>query len=154
MKMLKKVSDPSPSRLWYNDWISKNVNGMVLDIGKSRYWDYSDTPYSYKSLDIEASLNPDIIADICDNKVCYDSFDYVLCNEMYEFVRYPQKMVDEVYRILVPKGIAVFGFVGKDYRPYKKDWKFYDNNINFDKFKIIKRRDFNKNYHIFVCQKN
>lgn len=154
MKMLKKGLIPSPSRLWYNEWVIKNVNGIVLDIGKSKYWDYSDTPYSYKSLDIESSLKPDIVADICDNTICSESFDYILCNGLYEFVRYPQKMVDEVYRILIPKGIAVFGFVGKDYKPYKKDWRFYDNNINFDKFKIIKRRDFYNNYHIFVCQKN
>ena len=154
MKMLKKVSDPSPSRLWYNDWISKNVDGMVLDIGKSKFWDYSDISYFYKSLDVNPKLNPDMVVDICDNTLCADAWEFVLCNGMYEFVSDPQKMVDEVYRILVPKGIAVFGFVGKDYRPYKKDWKFYDNNINFDKFKIIKRRDFNKNYHIFVCQKN
>jgi len=153
MKELKKGFDPSPSRIWYNDWVSKNVNGLVLDIGKSRFWDYSDTPYSYKSLDINESLNPDLVTDICDNTLCSGSFDFILCNEMYEFVSDPQKMVDEVYRILDKGGTAIFGFVGKDYKPYKKNWNFYENNIDFKKFKIMEKKSFDNNYHFIICTK-
>ena len=32
MKELKKGFDPSPSRIWYNDWVSKNVNGYEDNI--------------------------------------------------------------------------------------------------------------------------
>lgn len=153
MKELKTDFVPSPNRIWYNEWVSK-INGLVLDVGKSIFWDYSDTPYSYKSLDINEDLNPDIVADICDNTLCSGAFDYVLCNGMFEFVSDPQKMVDEVYRILYKKGIAIFGFVGKDYKPYKKDWKFYEEGrIDFGKFKILEKKDFDNNYHFIICQK-
>lgn len=152
MKMLKEDSVPSEYRLWYNEWI-KNINGLVLDIGKSRFWDYSDIPYSYKSLDINKELKPDIVADICDNSLCSETFDYILCNGMYECVNNQQKMVDEVFRLLVPGGTAIFGFVGKDYPRYKNNWKFYDNNIDFSQFKILETKDFNKEYHFIICQK-
>ena len=153
MKELKKGFDPSPSRIWYNDWVSKNVIGSVLDIGKSKFWDYSDTPYSYKSLDINESLNPDLVTDICDNTLCSGSFDFILCNGMYEFVSDPQKMVDEVYRILDKGGTAIFGFVGKDYKPYKKNRNFYEDNIDFKEFKILEKKDFNNKYHYIICTK-
>jgi SAM-dependent methyltransferase len=151
MKKLKEL-EPSENRIWYNEWVSK-INGEVLDIGKSKFWDYSDTPYYYKSLDIDEKLCPDIVADICDNTLCSNCFDYILCNGMFECVNDPQKMVDEVYRILKPKGTAIFGFVGKDYKPYKKDWKFYDNNIDFKNFEILEKKDFDKNYHFIIVKK-
>jgi len=151
MKKLKD-SEPSPNRIWYNEWVSK-INGEVLDIGKSRFWDYSDIPYYYKSLDIDEKLCPDIVGDICNNTLCQATFDYVLCNGMWEFVSDPQKMVDEVYRLLKPKGTAIFGFVGKDYKHYKKDWKFYDNNIDFKKFEILEKKDFENKYFFIICKK-
>ena len=151
--MLKKDSDLSRYRIWYNEWIEKNVNGIVLDIGKSTYWDYSDIPYNYKSLDTNKSLNPDIVADICNNTLFSNLFEFILCNGMYECVNSPQRMVDEVYRLLNNNGLAVFGFVGKGYKPYKKDWKYYHNNIDFGKFKIIDKKDFDNKYHFIICQK-
>jgi len=152
MKALKGDSVPSPNRLWYNYWIEKNVRGSVLDIGKSNFWDYSDISYCYKTLDNDAKMQPDFVADICDSRLCSNSFDYVLCNGMYEFVSDPQKMVDEVYRLLDKGGKAVFGFVNKHYKPYKKDWKYYEDNIDFKDFKILKKKNFD-NYHFIICQK-
>jgi len=153
---MKKLKDsvPSPSRVWYNNWISKNAKkGEILDIGKSQFWDYSDLSYCYKTMDINPKIKPDFVGDICNNTLCNEAFDVILCNRMYEFVSDPQKMADEVYRLLKKGGTAIFGFVGRDYKPYKKNWKFYEYTIDFKKFEILKQKDFDKNYHFIVCKK-
>jgi len=41
MKILSVGSAPSESRLWYNDWISKNVNGLVYNMSKMNF--FADT---------------------------------------------------------------------------------------------------------------
>ena len=98
MKMLKKDFVQSPCRMWYNKWVENNVKGRVLDIGKSTFWDYE-----FETIDINKKLKPSIIGDICDSNLPSNKYNTVLCNGMYEFVVDPQKMVDEVKRIL--KGV-------------------------------------------------
>lgn len=149
IKKLKEDFTPSESRLWYNDWVEKNAKGTVLDVGKSRIWDYG-----FPTIDTCKILNPTYRQDICESNLASDFYDTVLCNGMYEFVEVPQKMVNEVYRILKPGGTAIFGFVGGEYKPYKRDWLFYDEgDIDFGKFKILEKKDFNHNYHFIICQK-
>lgn len=155
MDKIKKIGNSSVSenRTFYNEWVKK-IKGEVLDIGKSRFWDYSDIPYNYKSLDINPDLKPDIVADICNNTLCPDLFDYVLCNGMWESITDHQKMVNEVYRILKPNGTAIFGFVGKGYKPYKKDWSYYkDGDIDFKKFIILEKKNFGDRYYFIICKK-
>jgi hypothetical protein len=50
-------------------------------------------------------------------------------------------------------GTAIFGFVGKDYKPYKKNWQFYEDNIDFKDFKIVEKKDFGNKYHFIICKK-
>jgi len=147
IKKLSVVLIPSESRLWYNDWVEKNAKGTVLDVGKST-WEYD-----FPTIDTNEKLKPTYHQDICSSNLASDFFDYVLCNGMYEFVEIPQKMVEEVYRILKPGGKAIFGFVGKGYKPYKRNWIFYEEgDIDWGKFKILEKKDFN-NYHFIICQK-
>lgn len=147
MKMLKKDSIPSENRIWYNKWV-KYLEGTVLDVGKSRFWDYG-----FPTIDINKELNPTFCQDICHSNLSSNFYDTILCNGMWECVDDPQKMVDEVYRLLKPEGIAIFGFVGKDYYPYKKNWKYYDNNIDWKKFKIIEKKDFDNRYYFIIARK-
>ena len=138
---------PSPNRKWYNDWVKKNAEGSVLDVGKSRYWDYG-----FPTLDTNKDLKPTFIGDICNCSFPDETFDVVLCNGLYEFVMSPQRMVDECIRILKPGGKVIFGFVGRGYKPYKQAWLFYEKgDIKFEG--VIEEKDFS-NYHIIVCQKN
>lgn len=148
MKVLKTDFVPSPNRIWYNEWISKNAKGKVLDVGKSTFWDYD-----FPTIDIRKKLEPTYVGDICRTSLPSDYFEMVLCNGMYECVSNPQKMVDEVYRILKPEGKVIFGFVGKDYIPYRRNWKFYDENIDFKDFRILEKKYFDKNYHFIICKK-
>ena len=151
MKMLKGDSAPSEYRKYYNDWITNNVKGIVLDVGKSTFWDYSDTPYEYKTIDTNKRLEPDFVGDICRSSLCSGTFDFVLCNGLRESVKDPQKMIDEVQRLLTPGGTAIFGFVGKGYKPYKKDWGYYDGSEKF--FGEIVIKNFGDKYHFIICKK-
>ena len=36
-------------------------------------------------------------------------FDIVVCNQVYNFVEHPQKMINEIYRVLKPGGMCFFG---------------------------------------------
>lgn len=142
MKMIREQI-PSPYREWYNEWIKNHDLGNVLDVGKSRFWEYG-----FDTIDTNKELNPTILGDICNSGLPSESYDTVLCNGMYEFVSDPQKMVDECLRIA--KGRVLFGFAGKGYKPYKKDWSFYDfkEEIPFDYMKA-----FNDEYYFILCKK-
>ena len=146
IKKLKEDSTPSLGRVWYNQWVAKNAKGKVLDVGKSTHWEYG-----FPTIDTNPELHPTFIGDICNSSLPDKTYDTVLCNGMYEFVSSPQKMVDECLRILRPGGIAIFGFVGKNYQPYKKDWLFYNKgDIKFEN--TIEQKDFD-NYHFIICRK-
>jgi SAM-dependent methyltransferase len=147
MRELKRDSTPRANRIWYNDWVRKNAKGKVLDVGKSRFWDYG-----FPTIDIDRSLEPTFLGDICRTAFPSDYFEMILCNGMYECVKDPQKMVDEVYRLLVSGGKVIFGFVGKDYKPDNRQEIFY-TEIDFKEFKIIEKKDFDKEYHFIICMK-
>lgn len=138
----------SPFRLWYNDWIRNNVNKSfkVLDVGKSKYWDYG-----FYTIDTDAKMNPTFVGDIQKTDFPSETFDMVLCNGMYEFVENPQVMVDEVMRIVKKGGKAMFGFVGPDYKPYRKPWRFFEGK---EKLPDHMRVDFGKEYSFLICSKN
>jgi hypothetical protein len=67
MKALKEDSVPSPNRIWYNEWVEKNAKGNVLDVGKSKFWDYG-----FPTIDIVKGLNPTYAQDICDSNLASD----------------------------------------------------------------------------------
>ncbi len=145
-KIKKLSSDPvSAPRIWYNDWIKENAVGKILDIGKSNHWDYG-----FATIDINANLNPTYVGDVQKMDFPNESFDTVLCNGMYEFVDNPQKMIDECLRITKKEGTTIFGFVGRDYAPYKKNWKFFNGD---EILPTHERIDFRNNYHFLVCKK-
>lgn len=143
MKALKKGSAPSPSRLWYNKWIEENAFGVVLDVGKSQYWDYE-----FPTIDTNKKLKPTFVGNIEKTDFNDNSYDVVLCNGMYEVVDSPQKMIDEVMRIT--RGVAIFGFVGKGYKPYRKPWKYFDGE---EKLPPHEKVDFGNKYHFLICHK-
>lgn len=145
---ITKLDDEPESdcRKWYNVWVWENARGEVLDVGKSKHWDYG-----FPTIDINPKVKPTFVGNIEKTNFLDGIFDVVLCNGIYEFVENPQKMIDEVLRITRSK--AIFGFVGKDYKPYKKHWKYYAGQEKFpENVKIIKQ-DFGQEYHFIICHK-
>lgn len=147
IKELKKDSTPSKYRCWYNKWVKENAIGKVLDVGKSQFWDYG-----FPTIDTNPTLKPTYVGNIEKTAFPDEMFDTVLCNGMYEYVKNPQKMINEVLRITKEGGNIIFGFVGKNYKPYKEDRKYYDGGLFLPRFHHI-RETFNKEYYFITCQK-
>ena len=149
--MIKKLSnlESTDYRLWYNRWIEENTVGNlnVLDVGKSKYWDYG-----FPTIDINSRLKPTFIGNIEKTNFNDETFDIVLCNGMYEVVDNPQKMIDEVVRITKIGGLDIFGFVGKEYKPYRKNWKYFDNKESFGN-NLFNKIHFGNDYHFIICRK-
>lgn len=145
---IEKLDDlpESECRKWYNIWVWENCRGEILDIGKSKHWDYG-----FPTFDINPDIKPTFTGNIEKTHFLDSIFDVVLCNGIYEFVDHPQKMIDEVLRITKSK--AIFGFVGKDYKSYKKPWKFYEGKEKFPENIQCIKQDFGKEYHFIICHK-
>ncbi len=146
---IKKLQDSSPtdSRIWYNDWVLKQNKGLkVLDIGKSRYWDYSIFK-DYTTIDTNSDVKPDIIGNAEDYN--FDNYDLVLLNGMYECCD-----VKKVLKNLQGKAKEVMcGFVNKNYAPYKADWRYFDEDMSiFEGWKVKERKDFDKYVYILLTK--
>ena len=153
-----QMDNPSEYRLWYNNRLnrlaSNNPEWKVLDVGKSEYWDYRRLWEKYTVTDVLQEKEPDVIDDICNSRFKDDEFNLVLCNGMYEYVDDPKKMADEVWRILKPKGTAIFGFVGKDYKNFGKNGNKWDGDMTLlERFKDHYCYNFGETYHYIVCKK-
>jgi SAM-dependent methyltransferase len=83
----------------------------VLDVGAG------DTPYKkyfshcvYTSQDICDKVENftyshiDIVSEVYDIPVPSNSYDYILCTQVLEHLKYPQKALEELHRILKPGG--------------------------------------------------
>jgi len=96
----------------YDD-IKKNshlAKGITLDIGAgiSPYEPYFKVEKfikldNFKYLD----YRPDIIGNGTEAPIKPNSIDTVLCIQVLEHIPYPQKMIDEIYRILKKNGICI-----------------------------------------------
>jgi len=87
--------------------------GLLLDLG-------GGTPYQgavarqdvgprtcYLCLDISAQVEPHVVADIISLPLPSRSVDSILCDAVLEHVRDPQRAVDEMYRVLSARGLAM-----------------------------------------------
>lgn len=99
------------------------TGGKVLDVGcgLGRYFPYmkaaniTGIDFTQKVLDQAkvnyADLNPTLdLVDIAkDGLTKYEdgSFNYVFCAEVIEHLENPQALIDEIYRVLTPGGIAI-----------------------------------------------
>jgi SAM-dependent methyltransferase len=82
--------------------------GVVLDVG-SRFAPYRELvpATEYLTLDIDPSFGADVVGDIHDVPRPDASFDTILCTEVLEHCRDPQRAVDEMRRLLRPGGVCV-----------------------------------------------
>lgn len=152
---MKIIGNPriSENRVWYNEWVKKNAKGAVLDIGKSKHFDYG-----FPTLDNNPELNPTYLGDICHSNISNNVFDTILCNGMYEFIENPQKMVNECIRMLAINGLVIFGFVGKGYYVHKttqhrKTYRVYEEGSLVFPADIVEKKSFGDRYYFIICRK-
>ena len=88
------------------------ARGKLLDIGagmspyKPFFEKYVNEYIRLDAYDYEG-LKPDIISDGDNIPLKANSVDTVLCTQVLEHVPYPQKMIDEIHRVLKPRGVCI-----------------------------------------------
>jgi SAM-dependent methyltransferase len=91
--------------------ISKYARGEVLDAGagsKSARQLLAPLAKRYVSLDVKAASRPDIVADLHDLRaLASQSFDTVLCSQVFEYLHEPPKAISEIHRVLRRGGHAI-----------------------------------------------
>ncbi len=101
----------SPHRNWLEKYLKKELpklEGDVLDIGsKSRRYDWllKNKPIA---IDLVENKGKDIsFGDVNNLNFLDNSFNSVVCLEVFEYLTTPQKAIDEIYRVLKPGGKLV-----------------------------------------------
>ena len=90
-------------------------HGPVLDVGtpsrffKALEWLEPDCATPYFCSDIRHTLTVDFAADARDLPVRSDSLGAVICQGVAQYVPDPQRMIDELHRVLRPGGRAYVG---------------------------------------------
>ena len=127
-KFLLNIIKPNSLNIDRIDWIKKNLlklekGSSIIDIGAGEK-DFKNfcSNLKYISQDIcqyngsgDEGLHMgnwdtsgiDIISDAIDIPVEDNTFDNALCSEVLEHAAYPIKILEEIYRILKPGGLAI-----------------------------------------------
>ena len=126
------------------------ADGITLDIGSgmSPYELYFKHVKKFIKLDSFKYLDskPDIIGDGVESPIKSNSIDTALSIQVLEHIPYPQKMIDEIYRILKKNGLCILtthmadplhGMPHDYFRFTKQALKF----ILFKKFRKIKIKE-------------
>jgi len=116
--------------------------GVVLDIGARNAPYMPMIPHTkYMTLDISRENKPDIVSDAHDIKWKSNYFNTVIATEVLEHCYNPQKVVDEIYRILKKDGACILStrFI-YPYHPDPKDfYRFTNDSLKylFKKFRKV-----------------
>lgn len=89
----------------------KLYNGIVLDIGGRDRGNFKKPKQSVEKwifADIVEDFNPDIVLDVTNmSQIENSSIDVISALELFEHVNYPEKGVQECYRVLKSEGIFI-----------------------------------------------
>ena len=138
LPLIPTLKIPSVSRisldLELHRQFKKLKPGIVLEVG-SGYSSYKKyIPHiKYMTLDIDEKSKPDICCDLYNLKWDSDYFDTVIAIEVLEHLYAPEKAINEIWRILKPKGVCILStrFI-YPYHPGPKDYyRFTWDSLNF-----------------------
>jgi len=104
LRCIGKLELKTPGRYYVNKSYARwnhNVKGKMLEIGGGR-----TEKYNKKSIivDIDPTLNPDIVASGYNLPFKDNAFDTVVSTEVLEHLEKPQIFVNEIYRVLKHDG--------------------------------------------------
>jgi len=143
----------------------------ILDIGGGKKFSKWLKKYknlflnsNYKTLDVDESTNPDIVADIHNIPLENESVDAIICASVLEHVENPFLAVKEMYRILKPGG-KLFVYVPSIYPYHSKKghypdyWRFFDDTLmmmfkDFSQVEIMKKGGYFLALSFFVPYQN
>ncbi len=83
--------------------------GKVLDLGTGRYWNYREKieALTYHTIDIRKEVEPDIVGDAHCIPLEDESVDIVIATELLEHCHTPQKVINEIFRVLTRGGVCL-----------------------------------------------
>ena len=148
------------------DLIRKNVSDFILNL--SNLYDSKDfiildvAPEKHlgakehfklatiKTLDIDPNSDSDYIADLCNTNteiIPNDTFDLIICSEVLEHTNNPFHAVNELRRILKPKGLVCVStpFNFRIHGPLPDNWRFTIHGLKvlFSNFEDVKINELN-----------
>lgn len=88
---------------------SQYVTGRVLDVGAGEFSRYQKSfKYTeYIKIDNKKSFNVDIVANADNIPFLNESFDSVVCTQVFEHLNNPEKAATEIYRVLKRGGYCL-----------------------------------------------
>jgi SAM-dependent methyltransferase len=99
--------------MYHNRINPDNKHWKVLEIGidgdskPGGNYKYFGIGNDYKTLDIVAETNPDIVADICDSKLPSEEWDLIICSQTLEHIFDFRKAIEECHRLLKKGGFLI-----------------------------------------------
>lgn len=133
----------------YVKWVIEHyaLEGPILDTcagWEPNFYEPLFPGYEYIKQDMQNYDPPciDLICDVCDMKSISDArFGVVLNMESLEHIAYPQMSIDEMYRVLKPRGFLILTTVMhfKIHRAPKDYWRFTPDGLELllKRFKIV-----------------
>lgn len=114
----------------------------------------------YKTMDYDKNTGADVIGDIHNIPLASGTIDAIICHSVLEHVKYPQKAMEEMYRVLRPGG-KMFFHVPSIYPyharkgHYADYWRFFDDAIDllfkdFSHMECVKRGGYFKALFFFL----
>ncbi len=136
-----------------NSFLAKYAsNKRVLDIGAAS-GDHASIFPNAIALDIDPIRKPDIVGDAHNLPFPDESFEVVVCSEVFEHLEDPRKAVNEIHRVLVSGGILIlttrflfpvhdapgdyFRFTPYGLRLLFADWEILDEECEADSFSTL-----------------
>jgi len=102
-----------PDRILLREQVRKfagELRGSVLDVGGGdgkRYRHLLQHAESYRSLDTNAKLSPDVVGSAEDIPLDDASVDSILCTQLLEHLPHPRRALSEMLRALKPGGLIL-----------------------------------------------
>jgi SAM-dependent methyltransferase len=130
------------------------VKGKALHIGgPNDFWLLADTD-SAIGLELVEGPGIDVVADACDLPFEDNTFDTILSVEVLEHVATPQKMVDEMYRVLKPGGTVLLStpFVVRIHRTPNDYWRLTPDSLQmfFERYGAVDVLPVNGAKHVLM----
>lgn len=101
-----------PDRFLLNKQIKKcgqYITGRALDLGAGEFDRYRQhfIAKEYIRMDIQHRENIDLVGSADNIPVVDESFDAVVCTQVFEHLKHPQKSAQEIFRVLKPGGFVL-----------------------------------------------
>jgi len=93
--------------------VCARLHGLVLDLGgewqgrRGAFRPPARADLCWLCLNLDSAVQPDVVADVTQVPVASARADAVVCTEVLEHVRWPERLIGECARVLRPGGVLI-----------------------------------------------